>query len=111
MALFVAEDDSAVFQPNANVYFGTFLANKHKNAAGLCDIFLFPAIFESMAQVQADANDDNFFRDPFQASSNLHVDANVDHTEEADVIDVRTLANASRYAGRILKQQTLSYRF
>ncbi|KAG7339400.1 hypothetical protein IV203_006481 [Nitzschia inconspicua] len=103
MALFVAEDDGAVSQSNANVYFGTFLANKHKSAAGLYDIFLFPAIFQSMAHVQADANDNYFFHDPFEASSHLYVDATLGDTEEADVIDVQTLANASGYTGQILK--------
>ncbi|KAG7339480.1 hypothetical protein IV203_034476 [Nitzschia inconspicua] len=65
-------------------------------------IFLFAAIFQSLAHVQADADDNYFFRDPFQASSHLYFDANLGDTEEVDVVDVQTLANSSGCSGRIV---------
>ncbi|KAG7355375.1 hypothetical protein IV203_000061 [Nitzschia inconspicua] len=70
------------------------------NAAG--SKFLFAAIFQSLAHVQAVADDNYFFRDPFQAPLHVYLDANLGDTEEVDVVDVQTLANASGYSVRIV---------
>ncbi|KAG7371460.1 hypothetical protein IV203_020030 [Nitzschia inconspicua] len=97
MAIIVAEDDSAVFQSTLMLEHSLPINTRML----LVRIFIFAAISQSLAHLQADADDNYFFRDPFQASSHRYFD-NLGDTEEVDVVDVQTLANASGYNGRIV---------